>query len=65
MIAGTTTGVILVAPPAMNVSEDDLVLENSLDLDTSIIPSRGMSIRSYMRTIGISVTERRVADANV
>ena len=64
IVAGTTTGCIVI-PNKNIVMEDYLVLENSLDLDSSIITQFPMTIRDYLHSIGFIPQTVKLADANV
>jgi hypothetical protein len=62
--AGDTAGCI-VTGHGIFASQDDLVLENSLNIDTSIITEERKSIRSYLRSNGITVQDTNPVDAQV
>jgi hypothetical protein len=62
--AGDITGEIVI-PNQNVVSEDYLVLENSLDLDSSIITAIPATIRDYLHSIGFYPQEGQDATANV
>jgi hypothetical protein len=60
--AADTSGEILL-PGSIIVNENELVLENSLDLDTTVIPEAHMTIRAYLNKIGIFPQTTKAADA--
>jgi len=64
IVAGDTVGEIVV-PNRNWVNEDELVLENSLDLDSSIITAIPATIRTYLQKIGFSVQTTKSATDNV
>ncbi len=64
LVAGSVTGEIYPGGE-LYVNEDALVLENSLDLDSSIIPSRGVSIRTFLHNIGIKPQTTKDATAQI
>lgn len=64
IVAGTTTGCIVI-PNKNIVIEDHLVLENSLDLDSSIITAIPMTIRDYLHSIGFIPQTQKAADAQI
>ena len=64
IVAGDVTGNDIVQPGGLYVNETELVLENSLTMNT-VIPTKGMTIRSYLHSIGVFPRTSKAADAQL